>query len=80
MKEIDKVEKRDGLIIKNRFGVTSIEHLSSGCKAIILAVSNSGNKCAVSVDGCGENALNVLFKLGKEMDLKNTYTRGKIKI
>ena len=69
MQHIDNINQRDGGYIVTRFGGTDISNLSSGCKAVILAVRYRNSDKAVSVDECGDNALKVLFKISEKMDL-----------
>lgn len=67
MQKIDSAEliHKDG-VIKTPFGVTSIESLSTGCKAVLLLYRyfvKHGETVMLSVIECGTNALNVLFSL-----------------
>lgn len=79
MKSIDLVNERKGNIIRNRFGETTLENLSTGCKAVILAVFYNKENIYVSIEECGENALDVLFKISERLDLR-VYTRYVISV
>lgn len=79
MKKIDNISERRGNIITSRFGETLIESLSSGCKAVLLAVYYHDSDIAVSVDECGENALKVLFKIAEKINLQ-VYVSNYIKV
>lgn len=79
IKTIDSVEEREENIIRNQFGKTTLEKLSTGCKSVILAVYYAKKKVYVSIEECGENALRELFELSKKYDM-HVYTRYKISI
>lgn len=79
IKVIDLVEEREGNIIRNQFGETTLEKLSTGCKAVMLAVYYNKKNVYVSIEECGENALKVLFKLSEKLDIC-VYTRYEISV
>lgn len=70
MKAIDHVNYRNNNIITTPFGDTTLESLSSGCKALLIIVHNSLNNIdnPVSIEECGENALELLFKISDKID------------
>lgn len=59
--QIDKAEYIDNGRIKTVFGDTTVEHLSTGCKTLIL-LNHYKNK-VISINECGENALDYIYKL-----------------
>lgn len=64
--------------VQTPFGVTSIESLSTGCKAVLLYryfVKHS-EPVMLSVIECGTNALNVLFSL-PQSDTVKLYLAGR---
>ena len=72
MVQIDGVISRDDKVIETRFGKTTLESLSTGCKSILLALFYEKTGIYVRIDECGENALKVLYSLAKGKDI-NVY-------
>lgn len=75
MEEIDNVTFRNDDIIETPFGRTLITNLSSGCKAVILAMYYNDKDIYICIDECGNNALKVLFELSKKWDVKTYINR-----
>lgn len=74
MKYIDSVSFKKGDYIETPFGSTSMDNLSSGCKALLLAYYYRNKKdVLVNILECGENAIELLFELAKTMDI-SVYT------
>lgn len=73
MKKIDRVIQKKGKIIETPFNYTTIENLSTGCKALLLILYyKDSENILVSIEECGNNAIEVLFSLCNYMDL-NVY-------
>lgn len=79
MKHIDNVKTKSETIIETLLGKTTISNLSTGCKSVLLLVDSNKSDYAVSIDECGENALQMAFKIAEKMDLK-AYSSNSIKI
>lgn len=60
MSSIDKADYVGNGRIKTVFGDTTIENLSTGCKALILL--NHYKDRVISINECGENALDYVYK------------------
>ena len=70
MKSIDGISNRKGDYIETVFGSTSMDKLSTGCKAVLLAYYYRNNKdILVNIVECGDNAIEILFKLSKKYDI-----------
>lgn len=67
IKQIDLVSYCDGDYIKTPFGGTSIYNLSSGCKALLLAVTF--NNRWVNFLEAGPNVMDLAAEIGKTMDM-----------
>ena len=67
MQEIDGVTERIGSAITNKFGTTSMDNLSTGCKAALLMTNNLG-LCVSNIE-MGGNAINAVFNLGNKADI-----------
>ncbi len=77
MKEIDGVELLDRCTgaIRTHFGLTDIEHLSSGCKTVLYYLYLKRmhvDNIHLCVTRCGWNALEVLFTVVDELCDNNT--------
>lgn len=56
---IDSAEYMGNGHIKTVFGITSIENLSTGCKALILI--HHYNDKIININECGENVLDIIY-------------------
>lgn len=70
MKKIDSAKMVDSNteIISTPYGATTIQHLSTGCKVVLLYIVNNSNdvyKC-LNIVQAGPNALDVLFDCVEE--------------
>lgn len=72
IKTIDHATLTHGNIIETPFGSASISDLSSGCKAVLLALHYSSIKDTdwiVSIEECGSTPIKVLCELAKKKDV-----------
>ena len=69
MAQIDGVTERRDTVIKTRFGITTLDNLSTGCKTVMLAIYYVGTDIFVRIDECGENALKVLYLLSDKLNI-----------
>lgn len=69
MEKIDSVSCKEGIEIKTEFGTATLNELSTGCKTVLLAVLGAKEEIYVPIDGCGENALKVLFQYAEKTDI-----------
>ena len=81
MYEIDRARLLDKELgtIRTPFGITSIEHLSSGCKTVIGYRHRRAEDigCVYNITMAGLNALEVLFRVVSEAkDSKTTFYLG----
>ena len=77
MKTIDNAKYIGDMMVETPYGKTLVTNLSSGCKATLLAVHYAGTDTAVSLDECGSNAIDLIFKLSEKVDIK-AYTSSYI--
>lgn len=49
--------------IETPFGITCIENMSTGCKTVLNYMYADESYEYINVNGCGENALELLFKI-----------------
>ncbi len=76
MNRIDHAEYLNDGVIRTQMGVTSVEHLSSGCKAILLILMLNGEDKTISIAECGNNAIDYIYELSKDIDIKVYINRG----
>jgi hypothetical protein len=67
MHDIDGVDRRSGRLIVTKFGETTYEKLSTGCKAAIMAVNYPG--IIMSNIEMGDNVIKELFLLSDSCDM-----------
>ena len=68
IKHIDKADYLGGDVIKNRFGTTSISKLSTGCKALLLALYLPDKW--IDFLEVGPNVINYATHLSSTQDIK----------
>lgn len=66
IKQIDKVIERHGRGIVTLFGETTIQEVSTGCKAALMAATHS-NYCISNIE-IGQNVIPVLLSLSDSID------------
>lgn len=69
IKTIDHAILTDDLLIETPFGSGLISDLSSGCKAVLLALYYTNTDYIVSIEECGATPIKVLCDLAKEKDI-----------
>lgn len=78
IKEIDNAELIDDSNIQTPFGITSFYNISNGSKAVIN-VMNFQDKI-FNVTSCGANALDIIFKLIDNTDIKIVLNHADFKV
>ena len=69
IKTIDHAILTDDLLIETPFGSGLISDLSSGCKAVLLALYYINTNYLVSIEECGETPIKALCEIAKEKDI-----------
>ena len=75
LKTIDCAHIIDGNVVETKFGVTTLSNLSTGCKALIIALLNPG--LTVNFTEVGDNVVELAVELSKNRDL-HVYTRNSV--
>lgn len=75
LKTIDGAHIIAGNVVETKFGVTTLSNLSTGCKALIIALLNPG--LTVNFTEVGDNVVELAFELSKNRDL-HVYTRNSV--
>lgn len=74
MKYVDNAIYKGNGYIETTFGVTEIQNLSTGCKALILINHQSElDNAIISTDECGKNVLNVIYNMDMDISIYNSY-------
>ena len=66
---IDNISYIKGAYIETPFGATSIDDLSTGCKALLLAILLSAEDIIVSFVESGENVLSFALRKGYKINI-----------
>lgn len=79
LKKIDSAEVISPIAIKTKYGITSLDSISTGCKTLIILnhLIKENNQIDLSIDECGCNVINEVFKLSEQSN--NTAVRFYIK-
>lgn len=72
---IDGAHIINGNVVETKFGVTTLSNLSTGCKALIIALLNPG--LTVNFTEVGDNVVELAVELSKNRDL-HVYTRNSV--
>lgn len=75
LKTIDGAHIINGNVVETKFGVTTLSNLSTGCKALIIALLNPG--LTVNFTEVGDNVVELAVELSKNRDL-HVYTRNSV--
>lgn len=75
LKTIDGAHIIAGNVVETKFGVTTLSNLSTGCKALIIALLNPG--LTVNFTEVGDNVVELAVELSKNRDL-HVYTRNSV--
>lgn len=75
LKTIDGAHIINGNVVETKFGVTTLSNLSTGCKALIIALLNQG--LTVNFTEVGDNVVELAVELSKNRDL-HVYTRNSV--
>ena len=67
LKEIDGVTDRNGKYVTTKYGTILLSDISTGCKAVLLAINNANY--LIDSDEMGCNALIVLAKIARTKDV-----------
>lgn len=75
LKTIDSAHLINGNVVETKFGVTTLSNLSTGCKALIIALLNPS--LIVNFTEVGDNVVELAVELSKNRDL-HVYTRNSV--
>lgn len=75
MRTIDSVTEKTDTVIKTRFGLCTLNQLSTGCKTLLLLIYHINNNKYICIDECGTNVIELIVELSKKLDMKAYTTK-----
>lgn len=72
--QVDGARLNPDSSVSGKFGLTNLFNISSGCKAILLAVYYSNDSDTwVNFNSAGENVLRLMYNLAKHIEIRIKY-------
>lgn len=69
IKYVDSAVYLGNDIVETPLGKTTIDNISTGCKAVLLIVTLCKNKTYIPITECGINAIKCIFDIANRLDL-----------